>query len=54
MKVECEIIEMESGEITILEYEGTLFFQNPPLTEKKQEHKSTKFNFNPYGQFRRR
>jgi len=48
MKIEVEVVEMLGGEVTILEYDGTLFFQNPPLTEKKQEYKSTKFNFNPY------
>lgn len=48
MKIEATVIEMESGEVTVLEYQNVLFFQHPPIKEKP-EHKP---EYNPY--FRRR
>jgi hypothetical protein len=48
MKVEAEIIEMEKGIPTVLEYEGVLFFHHPPVKEKKQKPRFR----NPYA-FRR-
>ena len=35
MKIEATIIEMESGEVTVLEYQNVLFFQHPPVKEQR-------------------
>ena len=46
MKIEVELVEMENGLPTILEYDDVLYFIEPPVEEHKPKHHKPKRN--PY------
>ena len=40
MKIEVDVIEVKNGEPTVLEFEGVLYSQHPPVKEKKPRYRN--------------